>query len=213
MTTVKQSVKLSIAHPHRLSLLEQVAQGERSVEVLADRVGLPIANTSHHLQQMRRGGLVDARRDGRYVLYRLSDNSVLDLVAALTTVATRQIAEVDSILRSYFRDRDSLEAVSRKDLMRRIKDGTVTVLDVRPSDEYALGHLPSAVNVPLDKLKQRLARLDPSKGIVAYCRGAYCVLSFEAVALLRARGFTVHRMADGFPEWKAAGLPIETTVD
>lgn len=202
-------VAKAIGHPHRLSLLEQLAQGERSVEVLADRVGLPIANASHHLQQLRQGGLVDARRDGKYVLYRLSDNSVLDLVSALGTVAKRRIAEVDRIVRSYFNDRDSLEAVSRKDLMRRIKDGAVTVLDVRPEDEFALGHLPGAVNIPLGTLKRRMAKLDRSKEIVAYCRGAYCVLSFETVAILRSKGFTVRRLEDGYPEWRAAGLPVE----
>ena len=202
-------VAKSLAHPHRLALLEQLAQGERSVEVLADRIGIAIANTSHHLQQMRRGGLVDARRDGKYVVYRVSDNSVLDLVSALGTVATTRIAEVDRLLQRYFYNRDSLEAVSRKDLMRRIKDGTVTVLDVRPEDEFALGHLPGAVNIPLDKLKRRMAKLDPSKEIIAYCRGAYCVLSFETVAILRDKGFKVRRLEDGYPEWRAAGLPVE----
>jgi rhodanese-related sulfurtransferase len=203
-------VAKSIGHEHRLELLEQLAQGERSVEVLASRTGLSVANTSHHLQQMRRGGLVAARRDGKFVLYRLSDDAVLDLVTALRTIAEQHLAEVDRVIRSYFRQRDSLEAVSQKELMRRIKDGLVTVLDVRPEDEYARGHLPGAVNIPLEKLKRRLKDLDPSREIVAYCRGAYCVLAFEAVAALRARGFNVRRLQDGFPEWKAAGLPIET---
>jgi len=204
-------VAKSIAHAHRLELLEQLGQGERSVEVLANRTGLSVANASQHLQQMRRGGLVVARREGKFVRYRLSDNSVVGLVAALRTIAEHHLAEVDRIVRSYFRDRDDLEAVSRKELMRRIRDGLVTVLDVRPEDEYALGHLPGAINIPLQKLKRRLKNLDPRREIVAYCRGAYCVLSFEAVAALRARGFKVHRLQDGFPEWKAAGLPVETS--
>jgi len=204
-------VARSIAHTHRLELFEQLAQGERSVEVLASRTGLSVANASQHLQRMRRGGLVEARRDGKFVLYRLSDNSVLDLIAALRTIAEQHVAEVDRILRSYFRDRDSLEAVSRKELVRRLKDGLVTVLDVRPEDEYALGHLPGAVNIPLQKLKRQLKNLDPGREVVAYCRGAYCVLSFEAVAALRARGFKVRRLEDGFPEWRAAGLPVETS--
>lgn len=203
-------VAKSIANANRLELLEQLAQGERSVEALAKRTRLSVANTSHHLQQMRRGGLVAARRDGKFVHYRLSDNRVLELIAALRAIAEQQLAEVDRIVRSYFHARDSLEAVSRKDLMRRIKDGNVTVLDVRPRDEYELGHLPGAVNIPLDQLKKRLRRLDLSREIVAYCGGAYCVLSFEAVAALRAQGFEVRRLADGFPEWKAGGLPIET---
>ena len=202
-------VAKSIAHAHRLELLEQLGQGERNVEVLASRTGMSVANASQHLQQMRRGGLVTARRDGKFMLYQLSDNSVLDLVAALQTIAERQLAEVDRIVRSYFRDRDSLEAVSRKDLMRRLKDRLVTVLDVRPEDEYALGHLPGAINIPLKTLARQLKKLDRSREIVAYCRGAYCVLSFEAVAALRARGFKVRRLQDGYPEWKAAGLPIE----
>jgi rhodanese-related sulfurtransferase len=145
---------------------------------------------------MRRGGLVTVRRDGKFMLYQLSDNSVLDLVAALQTIAERHLAEVDRIVRSYFRDRDNLEAVSRKELMRRPKDGLVTVLDVRPEDEYALGHLPGAINIPLKALTRQLKKLDRSREIIAYCRGAYCVLSFEAVAALRARGFKARRLED-----------------
>src|SRR3990170_3775262 len=203
-------VAKSIAHAHRLELLEQLGQGERSVDVLANRTGLSVANTSQHLQQMRRGGLVQARREGKFVRYRLSDNSVLDLVAALRTIAEQHLAEVDRIVRSYFRDRDRLEAVTRKELMRRLKDGLVTVLDVRPVDEYALGHLPGAINIPLKMLTRQLKKLDRSREIIAYCRGAYCVLSFEAVAALRALGFEARRLEDGLPEWRAAGLPVET---
>lgn len=205
-------VAKSIAHVHRLELWEQLAQGERSVEVLASRTGLSVANASQHLQQMRRGGLVEARRDGKFVIYRLSDGSVLDLVAALQTIAERHLAEVDRIVRSYFRDRDSLEPVSRKELARRIKDGLVTVLDVRPADEFALGHLPGAINISLKTLTRHLKKFDRSREIVAYCRGPYCVLSFEAVATLRARGFNVRRLEDGFPEWKAAGFPVEAAI-
>ena len=206
-------VAKSIAHPHRLELLEQLAQGERSVEILASRTGLSIANASQHLQQLRRGGLVTARRHGKFVLYRLTDTSVIDLVASLRTVAERQLAEVDLIMRSYFHKRDGLEAVSRKELMRRIKEGIVTVLDVRPEDEYALGHLPGAVNMPLKTLARQLRKFDRSREIVAYCRGPYCVLSFDAVALLREKGFRVRRLEDGYPEWRAAGLPIESASD
>lgn len=203
----------AIAHEHRLELLEQLAQGERSVELLANRTGLSVANASHHLQQLRRGGLVVARRDGKFVLYRLSDDAVLDLVAALRRIGERQMAEVERIVGSYFRDRDSLEALSHEELMHRINDGVVTVLDVRPEDEYALGHLPGAVSMPLEALGRQLKTLDPKREVVAYCRGAYCVLAFEAVALLRAKGFKVRRLEDGFPEWKAAGLPVETAAD
>jgi ArsR family transcriptional regulator len=203
------TVAKAIAHAHRLELLEQLAQGERTVEVLADRTGLSIANASQHLQQMRRGGLVSARRHGKFVLYRLMDASVLELVGALKKIAERHLAEVDRLVRTYFNDRDSLEPISRKELARRIKDGLATVLDVRPADEFALGHLPGAVNIPLKALPRQLKMLDRNTEIVAYCRGPYCVLSFEAVARLRKLGFNVRRLEDGFPEWKAAGFPVE----
>jgi rhodanese-related sulfurtransferase len=204
------TVAKSLGHPHRLELLEQMAQGERTVEILADRTGLSIANTSQHLQQMRRAGLVTNRRDGKFVFYQLADDSVLSLLAALRTIAERNLAEVERIVRSYFEDRDSLEAVSRDDLLSRSRTGTVTILDVRPEDEFALGHLPGAVNIPLRALERRLSELDPSKEIVAYCRGRYCVLSYEAVAALRKRGFAARRLEDGLPEWRAAGLTVVT---
>jgi rhodanese-related sulfurtransferase/DNA-binding transcriptional ArsR family regulator len=204
------SVAKSLAHVHRLELLEQLAQGERSVDVLAQRIGLSIANASQHLQHMRRAGLVANRRDGKFVFYRLHDDAVLDLLASLRRIAERNVAEVAHVVRSYFDSCDALEPVSRKELMRRLRAGTVTVLDVRPEDEFALGHLPGAVNIPLHALKKRLSEFDRSQEIVAYCRGPYCVLSYEAVAALRARGFKVRRLEDGLPEWRAAGLPIVT---
>jgi rhodanese-related sulfurtransferase/DNA-binding transcriptional ArsR family regulator len=204
------TVAKSLAHAHRLELLEQLAQGERSVEVLANRTGLSIANASQHLQHMRRAGLVANRRDGKFVYYRLADDAVLDLLAALRRIAERNVAEVQRIVRSYFNDRDSLEPVSRKELLQRLHAEAVTVLDVRPDDEFALGHLPGAVNIPLRNLKARLSELDPKQEIVAYCRGPYCVLSYEAVAALRACGFKARRLEDGFPEWRAAGLPVVT---
>lgn len=202
-------VAKAVAHPHRLELLEQVAQGERSVEVLADRAHLSIANASQHLQQMRRAGLLVGRRQGKYVFYRLADDAVLDLLSAVRRIAERNLAEVDRVVRGYFQDRDSLEPVSRRELIERLKAGIVTVLDVRPEDEFALGHLPGAINIPLAEIEKRLADLDPEQEIVAYCRGPYCVLSYEAVAMLRARGFKVRRLEDGLPEWRAAGLPVE----
>jgi ArsR family transcriptional regulator len=202
-------VAKAIAHPHRLALLEQLAQGERSVEVLADRTPLTVANASQHLQRLRRAGLVAVRRQGKYIFYRLADDAVLELLAVLRRIAERNLAEVDRVVRSYFNDRDSLEPISRADLMDRLKAGLVTVLDVRPEDEFALGHLPGAINIPLAKLKRRLASLNRRQEIVAYCRGPYCVLSYEAVASLRARGFKARRLEDGLPEWRAAGLPVE----
>jgi ArsR family transcriptional regulator len=153
---------------------------------------------------------VTNRRDGKFVFYQLADDSVLSLLAALRTIAERNLAEVERIVRSYFEDRDSLEAVSRDELLCRSRTGTVTILDVRPEDEFALGHLPGAVNIPLRALERRLSELDPSKEIIAYCRGPYCVLSYEAVAALRKRGFTARRLEDGLPEWRAAGLTVVT---
>jgi rhodanese-related sulfurtransferase/DNA-binding transcriptional ArsR family regulator len=202
------AVAKTLGHPHRLELLEQLAQGERSVEVLAQRTGLSIANASQHLQHLRRAGIVTNRRDGKFVYYGLADDAVLELLAALRRIAERNVAEVERLVRSYFNDRDSLEPVSRDELLRLTRGGAVTVLDVRPEDEFALGHLPGAVNIPLRALELRLSELDPTQEIVAYCRGPYCVLSYEAVAALRARGFKVRRLEDGFPEWRAAGLPV-----
>ena len=201
------AVAKAVAHEHRLELLEALAQGERSVEALAGCAGLSIANTSQHLQRMRRAGLIAARRDGKFIYYRLSDNAVLDLVATLTRIGERHVAEVDKIVRTYFENRDAMEPVSRSELLARIKKGDVQVLDVRPEDEFALAHLPGAINIPLGKLKRKFATLDPDKEIVAYCRGPWCILSFEAVALLRAKGFRVRRLEDGLPEWRAANLP------
>jgi ArsR family transcriptional regulator len=206
------AVAKAVAHPHRLELLEQLAQGERNVEVLADRIRVSIASASQHLQHMRRAGLVSGRREGKYVFYSLADEAVLDLIASLRTLAERNSAELERVVRGYFDNRDSLEPVSRHELMDRLKAGLVTVLDVRPEDEFALGHLPGAINIPLGALEKRLADLDPGQEIVAYCRGPYCVLSYEAVALLRARGFKVRRLEDGLPEWRAAGLPVDTVA-
>jgi ArsR family transcriptional regulator len=204
------AVAKSLGHAHRLELLEQLAQGERSVEVLADRTGLSIANASQHLQHVRRAGLVTSRRDGKFVYYRLTNDAVLDVLAALRRIAERNVAEVERVVRSYFDERDHLEAVSREELLDRSRAGTVTILDVRPEDEFALGHVPGALNIPLRELEARLGEMDPRQEIVAYCRGPYCVLSYEAVARLRARGFNARRLEDGLPEWRAAGLPMAT---
>jgi rhodanese-related sulfurtransferase/DNA-binding transcriptional ArsR family regulator len=202
------AVAKTLGHAHRLELLEQLAQGERSVDILAQRTGLSIANASQHLQQLRRAGLVATKRDGKFVYYRLADDGVLDLLAALRRIAERNIAEVERVVRSYFDKRDDLEAVSRGELLQRSRAGAVTILDVRPEDEFALGHLPGALNIPLRELEARLGEIEPEQEVVAYCRGPYCVLSYEAVALLRTRGFKARRLEDGLPEWRAAGLPV-----
>ena len=206
-------VAQALGHPHRLELLEHVAQGERSVEELSARANLNFANTSRHLQILRRARLVDAERRGKHVLYRLAgDAEVVELMRALGRVGERNVAEVNRVMTDYFHARDALEAVSREDLISRLRNGLVTVLDVRPEDEFALGHLPGALNIPLGKLEHRLSELPTDRDIIAYCRGPYCVLSFEAVAALRARGYLVRRLVDGYPEWKAAGLPIEAAA-
>ena len=203
------NVARAIAHPHRLEILEHLAQGERGVDALSARLGLSIANASQHLQQLRRAGLVASRRNGKFILYRLADDTVLAVLSSLRQVAERNIAEVDRIVRGFFDARDDMEPVSRLDLLERMQAGLVTVLDVRPADEFAASHLPGALNIPLSELEARLPELDPSNEVVAYCRGAYCVLSFEAVAKLRTLGLKARRLEEGLPEWRAAGLPLE----
>jgi rhodanese-related sulfurtransferase/DNA-binding HxlR family transcriptional regulator len=206
-------VAQALGHAHRLELLEHIAQGMRSVEELSARTKLSFANTSRHLQILRRARLVDTERRGKHVLYRLAgDAEVIELMRALGRVGERNVAEVSRVMNDYFHARDALEAVSRKELISRLRDGLVTVLDVRPEDEFALGHLPGALNIPLGNLEDRLGELRPDREVIAYCRGPYCVLSFEAVAALRARGYLVRRLEDGYPEWKAAGLPIEAVA-
>ena len=200
----------ALGHANRLELLEHLGQGERSVEELAARASLTFANASRHLQILRRASLVATRRDGKRVLYRLAgEGEVIALLKALSQVGERNMAEVERVMTAYFRARDAMEPVSRSELTERLESELVTVLDVRPESEFRLGHLPRALNIPWPELAQRLNELPPDREVVAYCRGPYCVLSFETVAVLRARGFTVHRLEDGFPEWKAAGLPVE----
>jgi len=199
----------ALGHPHRLELLEHLGQGERSVEDLAARTGLTVANTSRHLQLLRRAALVEGRRERKRVFYHLAgEDAVIGLLLALSRVGERNSAEIARVVASYFRARDELEPVSRDELLDRLRAGTATVLDVRPEDEFRQGHLPDALNIPLAQLEQRLAELPADREIVAYCRGPWCVLSFEAVAILRQRGYRVRRLEDGFPEWKVAGLPV-----
>lgn len=206
-------VAQALGHAYRLELLEHIAQGERSVEELSIRTSLTFANTSRHLQILRRARLVDTQRRGKHVLYRLAgDAEVVELMQALGRVGERNVAEVERIMADYFRARDALEPVLREELLSRLQDGLVTVLDVRPEDEFALGHLPGALSIPLAALERRLAELPADREVIAYCRGPYCVLSFEAVAALRARGYLVRRLEDGYPEWKAAGLPVVTGI-
>ena len=203
----------AIGHPHRLELLEYLAQGHRSVEELAALGKLSFANTSRHLQILRRARLVETERRGKNVLYRIANqDEVVGLLRALSGVGERNRAEIRQIMSDYFLARDALAPMTREELVSRLGDGTVTLIDVRPAHEFKLGHLPGALNIPVSELKARLSKLPKKHEIVAYCRGPYCVLSFEAVTWLRARGYRVRRLVDGFPEWKAAGLEIETAA-
>ena len=204
-------VAQALGHAHRLELLEHLAQGVRSVEQLSARAHLTFANTSRHLQILRRARMVETERRGKNILYRLAgDAEVVALIKALGRVGERNVAEIGRVVTDYFQARDALEPVSRDDLVAKLRDDLVTLLDVRPEDEFTLGHLPGALNIPLAELERRLGELSRSREVIAYFRGPYCVLSFEAVSALRARGYRVRRLEDGYPEWKAAGLPVES---
>jgi rhodanese-related sulfurtransferase/DNA-binding transcriptional ArsR family regulator len=200
----------ALGHEYRLELLELIAQGDRSVERLAELMNLPIATVSQHLQQLRRSGLVTTRKEGRYVYYHLADDEVVQLIRSLRRLAERNLAEMQQLMTHYFQGGDGLEAISIADLVDRLQAGQVTLLDVRPPEEYAAGHLPGAINIPLSELTQRLQELPTNGAVVAYCRGPYCALSHEAAALLQQRGFTALRLQEGYPEWKAEGLPVHS---
>ncbi len=201
----------ALAHEHRLELLELLAQGEQSVDALAQRTGLSMANTSQHLQQLRRAGLVDTRREGRHVFYRLADaTGTVGLLESLRLLGERQVAEIQRLFTVHFLGRDAFEAVDADTLLARLKAGSVMVIDVRPADEYRQGHLPGAINIPPGAIDDHVPQLQRDVPIVAYCRGPYCVFSYDAVARLRGLGFEVRRFETGFPQWKAAGLPVET---
>ena len=203
-------VAKALGSGNRLELLEYLAQGERSVEALATVSGLTVANTSQHLQQLRQAGLVESSKVGLKVFYRLSGDDVIGLLDALRGVAERRVADVEKLINTYLTVKDELEPLPRHELLERVRDGLVTVLDVRPPEEYAAGHVPGAVNVPLSELEDYLKELNPKQEVVAYCRGPHCVLAFDAVACLRERGLKARRLEDGYPEWKTAGLPVET---
>lgn len=194
----------------RLELIDYLAQAERTVEDLSRVAELSIANTSKHLQQLKAAGLVQARRDGKHVWYRLADDRVLDAVGALQDLAREHLEEVQALVASYLERRDGLEPVPAQELLERARDGLVTVIDVRPPEEYAQGHIAGALNVPLDKLSRELAKIPREREVVAYCRGPWCVLSFEAVARLREAGLTARRLDGGLPEWRHSGLPVES---
>jgi rhodanese-related sulfurtransferase len=199
----------TLGHAHRLMLLEHIAQGERPVERLAELTSLTIANTSQHLQHLRRAGFVETRRDGKRVLYRLGNGPIEPILASLRTYAGHARSEMRELIADPSNANGRHDSISRDDLLERLGSGAITLLDVRSTEEYALGHLPGALNIPADELEQRLSELPPGREIVAYCRGPYCVLSTMATALLEDKGFRVRRLAAGFPDWKAAGLSVE----
>lgn len=203
-------VAKAMASPNRLELLEALAQGERSVDALAQASGMSVANTSHHLQTLRDSGLAQSRKEGLQVFYSLTDAAIPALIAGIRGVAERHLAEVERIVREHFDSRDNLKPVRRDELMQLAAAGDAMVIDVRPPGEYEAGHVPGAINIPIDSLPQRLMDLPRTQEIVAYCRGPYCMLAFEAVEQLRKSGFRARRMEDGFPEWKAEMLPVQT---
>jgi len=199
----------ALSNGNRLELLEFLAQGERSVEALANVSGLTVGNTSQHLKQLRHAGLVSSRKQGLKVYYSLSGDDVLSLLDAMRNVAERHIADVQQLVNSFLTVKDDLEPILRDELLQRVKDDLVTVLDVRPAEEFAAGHVPGAINVPLNELERYLDKLGTEQEIVAYCRGPHCVLAFDAVAKAREKGLNARRLEDGFPEWKLAGMPVE----
>jgi len=199
----------AFASPKRIEIIDLLAQGERSVDAIAQQTGLAVANTSRHLQVLKAAHLVVTRREGLQVFYRLADPLVLQGYRALQALAEARLAEVGRLVNDYFGGTDGLEPVEREELLKRARGHDVLVLDVRPAEEYAAGHIKGAVSVPLVDLEQRLSKLPRGRRVVAYCRGPYCVLAAEAVRLLRKRGVDAARLKDGFPEWRDAGLPVE----
>ena len=202
----------ALSNGNRLELLEFLAQGERSVEQLSKVASLTVANTSQHLQQLRHAGMVTCRKEGLKVYYKISGDDIVTLLDSLRAVAERHITDVQHLVNTYLTVKDSLEPIPRSELLKRAQDGLITVLDVRPPEEYAAGHVLGAINIPIHELEQRLDELEENQEIVAYCRGPHCILAFDAVARLREKGINARRLEDGFPEWKTAGLPIEESL-
>jgi rhodanese-related sulfurtransferase/DNA-binding transcriptional ArsR family regulator len=199
----------AVANPRRIELIELLAQAERSVEELAWATGMEIGNTSAQLQVLARAQLVDRRRQGKRILYRIADEGVVRFLVILRELARSRLAEVEQVARDYFGARDLLEPIGPSELMARIERGEAVVIDVRPAQEFAAGHIPGAISVPLDELRHRLGDLPQDAEVVAYCRGPYCVLAPQAVEILRQAGFRARRLRDGLPEWRLAGLPVE----
>jgi rhodanese-related sulfurtransferase len=203
-------ISKALANPHRLELIDLLAQGERSVEDLAHEARLSVANASQHLQVLRSARLVEVRREGQFAYYRLADDRVFGAWQALRDLAEARLAEVEQIARAYLRDRQRWEPVGPAELLRRLRDPGVVVLDVRPPAEYRAGHIAGARSIPLPALAARLRELPADHEVIAYCRGPYCVLADEAVALLRANGYRARRLGEGLPDWRARGYPVST---
>jgi rhodanese-related sulfurtransferase/DNA-binding transcriptional ArsR family regulator len=202
----------TLANPHRIECLELLAQGERTVESLAAEIGATLANTSQHLKVLAAAHLVERRKQGLFVYYRLADPAVFELCTAVRHVAEHRLAEMDRLREEHFNSQGKSDSIGMKELRRRARSSRVVVLDTRPSNEYAAGHITGAISIPIDLLDARVRALPKSKVYVAYCRGPYCVYADRAVEILRAHGRTAHRLVEGFPEWKAAGYPVETTA-
>ena len=198
----------ALASPHRLEILELLAQGERTVDSLATEVGLSLANASQHLQALRQAALVESRRDGQFVFYRLADPGVFELSKVIRSVAERRLAELDRLVQEHFGSRAEAEPVPMAELLKRARSNHVVILDTRPASEYVAGHIPGALSIPVDDLQRRLKELAKGKHYVAYCRGPYCIYADRAVEMLRASGRRARRLVDGFPEWRSAGLPV-----
>jgi len=198
----------AVASPKRIELLDLLGQGERTVEALAQASSMGVANTSAHLQVLRQARLVEARKDGTKVFYRLADDTVARFFAALRDVSRARLTEVEQVVHDYFEARDGMEPVGQAELARRLRRGDVVVLDVRPVEEYQAGHIPGARSIPLDELGRRLKELPQDSEVVAYCRGPYCVLAPVALQILRKKGLRARRLEEGFPEWRLAGLPV-----
>lgn len=202
-------VGTAVSSPTRIEFLELLAQAERSVEQLATLTGTTVANTSQHLQKLRQAGLIVGRKEGLYVYYRLAGDEVVQMLFAMSRVGEAYVAEIERIVRLYFASKDELEPIPANELLERARKGLVTVLDVRPPEEFAAGHVPGAINIPVHELEKRLKDLPKRKEVIAYCRGPYCLMSFEAVEKLRKRGWRARRLENGLPEWRAAGLPVQ----
>jgi rhodanese-related sulfurtransferase/DNA-binding transcriptional ArsR family regulator len=198
----------AFSHPHRLEILELLAQGERTVESLAAEMELPAANASQHLQALKHAALVESRKSGLFVHYRLADPDVFELSRTIRSVAERRLADFERLVQEHFGDRRAAQPVAMNELLKLARSKKVVVLDTRPAGEYVAGHIAGAISVPIDELQRRLKELTKRKMYVAYCRGPYCVYADRAVELLRARGWRARRLVEGFPEWRSAGLPV-----